>query len=80
MDGTLTGKYVLVTGATSGMGKVTAQRLAEQGATVVVAGRNAEKTQRDAQEIQKQVPNSDVRSLVSNLTKKIFSPAQAAAC
>ena len=68
MDGTLTGKYALVTGATSGMGRVTARRLAEQGATVVVAGRNSEKTQGAAQEIQRQVPNSDVRSLVSDLT------------
>jgi NAD(P)-dependent dehydrogenase (short-subunit alcohol dehydrogenase family) len=68
MDGTLTGKYVLVTGATSGMGKVMGRRLAEQGATVVVAGRNVEKTQGAAQEIQKQVPNSDVRSLVADLT------------
>lgn len=68
MDGTLEGKYVLVTGATSGMGKVTVRRLAEEGATVVVAGRNAEKTQSAVQEIQKQVPNSDVRSLVADLT------------
>ena len=68
MDGTLDGKYVLVTGATSGMGKVTARRLAEQGATVVVTGRNAEKTQSAVQEIQKQAPQSAVRSLVADLT------------
>jgi len=68
MEGTLEGKYVLVTGATSGMGMVTARRLAERGATVIVVGRTAEKTQNTVQEIQKQVPNSDVRSLVSNLT------------
>jgi NAD(P)-dependent dehydrogenase (short-subunit alcohol dehydrogenase family) len=68
MEGTLGGKYVLVTGATSGMGKVTARRLAEQGATVVIAGRNAEKTQYTAQEIQKQVPHGAVRSLTADLT------------
>jgi retinol dehydrogenase 12 len=68
MDGTLDGKYVLVTGATSGMGKVTARRLAEQGATVVVTGRTAEKTQSAVQEIQKQAPQSAVRSLVADLT------------
>ena len=68
MDGTLDGKYVLVTGATSGMGKVTARWLAERGATVVVAGRTAEKTQNTVQEIQKQVPNSDVRPLMADLT------------
>jgi NAD(P)-dependent dehydrogenase (short-subunit alcohol dehydrogenase family) len=68
MDRTLEGKYALVTGATSGMGKVTAQRLAERGATVVVAGRNAERTRNTVQEIQRQVPESDVRSLVADLT------------
>lgn len=68
MDGTLAGKYVLVTGATSGMGKVTARQLAERGATVVLTGRNAEKTQATVQEIQRQVPNSDVKSLVADLT------------
>jgi NAD(P)-dependent dehydrogenase (short-subunit alcohol dehydrogenase family) len=68
MDSTLEGKYVLVTGATSGMGKVTALRLADRGATVVLAGRNPEKTQATAREIQKQVPKSDVRSLVADLS------------
>jgi retinol dehydrogenase-12 len=68
MDATLEGKYVLVTGATSGMGTVTARRLAEQGATVVLVGRDAEKTQATVREIQKRVPTSDVRSLVADLS------------
>jgi NAD(P)-dependent dehydrogenase (short-subunit alcohol dehydrogenase family) len=36
----LDGKVVLVTGATSGMGRVTARRIAAEGATVVAAGRD----------------------------------------
>lgn len=68
MDATLDGKYVLVTGATSGMGKVTARRLADRGATVVLVGRNPEKTQATVREIQKRVPKSDVRCLVADLS------------
>ncbi|HEX7823584.1 MAG TPA: SDR family NAD(P)-dependent oxidoreductase, partial [Mycobacterium sp.] len=36
----LTGKIVVVTGATSGLGLVTARALASSGATVVLAGRD----------------------------------------
>ena len=38
------GKITLVTGATDGVGKVTAHALAAQGATVIVVVRSAEKT------------------------------------
>jgi len=40
----LSGKTILVTGATSGIGEVTAVELAALGARVLVAGRSAEKT------------------------------------
>ncbi|NKQ55509.1 SDR family oxidoreductase [Amycolatopsis sp. K13G38] len=39
----LTGKVALITGATSGVGLLSALRLAERGATVVVNGRSAER-------------------------------------
>jgi NAD(P)-dependent dehydrogenase (short-subunit alcohol dehydrogenase family) len=68
MEGTLAGKYVLVTGATSGMGKVAARQLAERGATVVLAGRNAEKTRATVREIEQRVQGSAVRSLVADLS------------
>jgi retinol dehydrogenase 12 len=45
------GKTVLVTGATNGIGRVAARTLAEQGARVIIIGRNPEKTSQVASEI-----------------------------
>lgn len=40
------GKHLLVTGGTSGIGEATARRLVDEGAEVIVTGRNAEKLAR----------------------------------
>lgn len=45
------GKTVLVTGATDGIGKVTARGLMELGASVLIVGRNPDKTARVADEL-----------------------------
>lgn len=50
------------------MGQVTAMRLAQQGATVVIAGRNPDKTQATAQALQRQAPHGEVRALVADLS------------
>ena len=42
--GDLAGRTILVTGATNGIGLITARELAGRGARVVIVGRNAEKT------------------------------------
>ena len=39
----MNGKICLVTGATNGIGKATAQALAKMGATVIIVGRNPAK-------------------------------------
>ncbi len=48
----LDGKVAIVTGATSGLGRVTAELLARQGAEVCVVGRNPERTERARAEIE----------------------------
>ncbi len=52
MATSMQGKICLITGATNGIGKSTAMGLARMGATVVIVGRNAEKTARTVDEIQ----------------------------
>ena len=52
-DGRLAGEVVIITGATSGMGRHLAQRCAGEGASVVVTGRNRERGQSLAAAIRK---------------------------
>ncbi|MET0505570.1 MAG: SDR family oxidoreductase, partial [Luteibacter sp.] len=51
MDLQLTGKTALVTGSTAGIGLAIARRLAEEGATVWICGRNQEKLDAAASEL-----------------------------
>lgn len=51
VDVDLAGKTIVITGATAGIGKETARRLAKMGANIVFAARNREKTQRTIAEI-----------------------------
>jgi|ERR1043166_1099657 NAD(P)-dependent dehydrogenase (short-subunit alcohol dehydrogenase family) len=51
MDLQLSNKRALVTGSSAGIGKSIARKLAEEGARVVVTGRDAKKTETVAQEI-----------------------------
>jgi len=61
-------RICMVTGATSGIGRVTAQALAQQGATVVVVGRNAEKAAQTVAHIQRETGNPDVQWLLADLS------------
>ena len=62
------GKICMVTGATSGIGKVTARALAEQGATVIVVGRNPARSDATVREIRQQTGNNHVELLLANLS------------
>lgn len=62
------GKVCLVTGATNGIGKAAALELAKMGATVVVAGRNPEKTERVVNELREQSRNENVNKAIADLS------------
>lgn len=62
------GKICLVTGATSGIGLVTARALAHQGATVVLVGRNPERGAATISRIQQETGNPRVECLIADLS------------
>jgi retinol dehydrogenase 12 len=64
----LSGQVCLVTGATSGIGRVTAEVLAQRGATVIVVGRNPNKTAQAVAAIQAATGNANVESLLADLS------------
>ena len=64
----LKGKVCMVTGATAGIGIVTAKALAQQGATVIVAGRNKEKSVSTVDQIRKETENHDVEYILADLS------------
>ncbi len=65
----MAGKVVLVTGATSGMGKETALALALMGATVVIHGRSKAKTEASAAEIRSRIPGAQVETILADFSK-----------
>ncbi len=64
------GKVCLVTGATSGIGLVTARELARCGATVVVVGRNHERGRHTVESIQRETGNRAVDFLCADLSSQ----------
>jgi NAD(P)-dependent dehydrogenase (short-subunit alcohol dehydrogenase family) len=64
----MNGKIVLVTGATAGIGKVTARALAQMGAHVVIVGRNAERTKQTAEELKEATGNQKIDYLLADLS------------
>jgi NAD(P)-dependent dehydrogenase (short-subunit alcohol dehydrogenase family) len=62
------GKICVVTGATSGIGLVTAQALARQDATLIIIARNAERGAATVSRIQQETGNSAVELMVADLS------------
>lgn len=61
-------KTVLITGATSGIGKVTARKLAKQDFEIVIVGRSNGKTKQLVDEIKKESANPHIHYLIGDLS------------
>jgi NAD(P)-dependent dehydrogenase (short-subunit alcohol dehydrogenase family) len=67
---TMQGKICLITGGTNGIGKSTALELARMGATIVIVGRDAQKTTQVVGEIRAASGNNAVDSLLADLSSQ----------
>ena len=67
---TMQGKTCLVTGGTNGIGKSAAHDLARMGATVVIVGRDAQRTKQVVDEIRSATGNPNVSFLLADLTSQ----------
>ena len=61
----LEGKKILITGASSGIGKETAVSCSKMGAEVIISGRNEERLQQTYNEL---LPNSSHQQICADLT------------
>jgi NAD(P)-dependent dehydrogenase (short-subunit alcohol dehydrogenase family) len=68
IDESLTGRAVIVTGATSGLGRAASLDLARLGADLILVGRNPEKTERVRSEIADESGNDKVRLEIADLS------------
>lgn len=66
----LSGQVCVVTGATSGIGKITAQALAGLGGRVIIVGRNPAKTEATVNQIKQQTGSATVESLLADLSSQ----------
>jgi NAD(P)-dependent dehydrogenase (short-subunit alcohol dehydrogenase family) len=66
----MSGKICIVTGATSGIGKVTAQALAQKGATVIVVARNQRRGEITVDEIRANTGNAAVILMLADLSSQ----------
>ena len=61
------GKVVVITGATSGIGRIAAERLAVQGARVVIVARDQRRAERSLARLREIAPNVAHRAYIANL-------------
>jgi len=66
----MSGKVCLITGATSGIGEVTARELAQMGGTVVITARNQNKLELAIDRLRSASNDNLVEGLVADLTSQ----------
>jgi len=59
---------ILITGATDGIGEITAHKLAEQGTHLLIHGRNSEKLDRVSHRIQEATGNNTIETYLANFS------------
>ncbi len=69
MDLKLKGKTAFITGSTSGIGFATARQLLQEGARVIVNGRNDQGVKEAVNKLQEQFPNELVKGFSTDFTK-----------
>lgn len=67
-NGSMTGKVVVITGGTAGIGKATAVGLAARGARVAITGRDLGRAEEAAADIRRATANPDVRAFGADLS------------
>ena len=70
MEHSLSGKTIVVTGATSGIGQAAAELLLEQGASVIGVGRSVERCEQAQAHLQSLEPEGQVIFLVADLAEQ----------
>src|SRR5579875_1898839 len=69
-NGRMSGKTCLITGATAGIGEVTARELARSGARVIIVGRSPERCAATLERIRRQTGATAVESIVADLSSQ----------
>ena len=70
MSASMNGKTILITGATNGIGLVTARELARLGAQIVIVSHNAEKCARVTETIKTETGNTQVEFIAADLSAR----------
>ncbi len=68
-DYDLTGRTMVVTGATSGLGRAAAEQLARGGATVVIVGRSADRNQGVVDELIAETGHPDISQVAADMAR-----------